>query len=125
MGEILLPLDGDLVRKHIGRRCTYTRPLAGLKSRVAYSAAHVVADPIAEEHPAIGSAIDWESTLAYRRYLWDWGLGVAEAMDTAQRGMGLSWTSAKELITRALAEASATGGLIACGAGTDHLPEGA
>src|SRR5579862_8208759 len=123
MGDLLLPIDGKLVHRNIGRRCTYSRPAAGLKSRIAYSAAHVVADPIAEEHPRTGSAIDWEQTLAYRRYLWDWGLGVAEAMDTAQRGMGLNWTAARELIARALADAQACGGLIACGAGTDHLPE--
>jgi hypothetical protein len=82
-----------------------------------------VADPIAEQNPQTGSAIDWESTLAYRRYLWDWGLGVAEAMDTAQRGMGLSWPAAQELIARSLADSKVTGGLIACGAGTDHLSE--
>ena len=124
MPELLLPLDGVLVRRNIARSCLYKRPLAALQSRIAYSAAHVVADPVAEQSPQTGSAIDWESTLAYRRYLWDWGLGVAEAMDTAQRGMGLSWPAAQELISRALAEAKAAGGLIACGAGTDHLPEG-
>jgi hypothetical protein len=129
MPELLLPdFDNDnagrLVARTIARSCTYKRPLAPLQSRIAYSAAHVVADPIAEQNPQTGSAIDWESTMAYRRYLWDWGLGVAEAMDTAQRGMGLSWPAAQELITRALADAKTTGGLIACGAGTDHLPEG-
>lgn len=124
MSELLLPIDGRLVRRTIARSCVYKRPAAPLESRIAYSAAHVVADPIAEQHPQTGSAIDWESTLAYRRYLWGWGLGVAEAMDTAQRGMGLNWTAAQDLISRALAEAKATGGLIACGAGTDHLPEG-
>ena len=124
MAELLLPLDGRLVPHTIGRSCIYRRPLAALQSRIAYSAAHVVADPMAEQNPQTGSAIDWESTLAYRRYLWSWGLGVAEAMDTAQRGTGLSWTAAKELIARALAESAAMGGLIACGAGTDHLPEG-
>jgi hypothetical protein len=123
MPDILLPLDGHLVRRTVSRSCVYERPPAPLQSRIAYSAAHVVADPIAEQDPLTGSAIDWESTLAYRRYLWDWGLGVAEAMDTAQRGMGLNWTAAKELIARALADAQAGGGLIACGAGTDHLPE--
>ncbi len=124
MAELLLPLDGQLVRRSIKRGCTYARPTAGLQSRIAYSAAHVVADPIAEQNPTTGSAIDWESTMAYRRYLWGWGLGVAEAMDTAQRGMGLSWTAAQELISRALTEAKACDGLIACGAGTDHIPEG-
>jgi hypothetical protein len=82
---------------------------------VAYAAAHVVCDP---HSPA---AIDWDATLAYRRYLWSLGLGVAEAMDTAQRGMGLDWPQARELIGRSLAEASGARGLIACGAGTDQL----
>jgi hypothetical protein len=124
MPELLLPLDGRLVRRNIARSCVYKRPAAALRSRIAYSAAHVVADPIAEQNPQTGSAIDWDSTMAYRRYLWDWGLGVAEAMDTAQRGMGLSWPAAQELIARALVEAKAAGGLIACGAGTDHIAEG-
>src|SRR5580692_2894459 len=128
MPELLLPgFDNDnagrLVARTIARSCTYKRPLAPLQSRIAYSAAHVVADPIAEQNPQTGSAIDWESTMAYRHYLWDWGLGVAEAMDTAQRGMGLSWPAAQELIARAMTEAKAWDGLIACGAGTDHLPE--
>jgi hypothetical protein len=124
MPELLLPLDGRLVARTIARSCTYRHPLAPLQSRIAYSDAHVVADPLAEQNPQSGSAIDWESTMAYRRYLWDWGLGVAEVMDTAQRGMGLSWPAAQELIARAMADAKAVGGLIACGAGTDHLPEG-
>lgn len=124
MADLLLPLDGHLSRHAIGRSCIYRRPAGPLRSRIAYSAAHVVADPLAERNPLTGCAIDWESTLAYRRYLWSWGLGVAEAMDTAQRGMGLSWPAAQELIARSLAEARATGGLIACGAGTDHIPEG-
>jgi len=91
-------------------------------NRVAYSAAHVVADPLADVDPWIDAAVDWDATLAYRHYLWDLGLGVAEAMDTAQRGMGLDWTAAKELIRRSLAAAKERdGALIACGAGTDHL----
>lgn len=84
-----------------------------IRSRVAYAAAHVACD-------AVG-AIDWDATLAYRRYLWSLGLGVAEAMDTAQRGMGLDWPLARELISRSVAEARAVNGLIACGAGTDQL----
>ena len=68
--------------------------------------------------------IDWEQTLAFRRHLWSYGLGVAEAMDTAQRGMGLPWEAARELIARSLAEAKPCGGPIACGAGTDQLPDG-
>jgi hypothetical protein len=93
--------------------------------RVAYAAAHVVADPLAETDPWLDPAIDWEATLRFRHRLWDLGLGVAEAMDTAQRGMGLGWPEARELIARALREAAGRDdALIACGAGTDHLAPG-
>jgi len=88
-------------------------------SRVAFAAAHVVADPWAHE-PGGPAVLDWDATLAYRRHLWGHGLGVAEAMDTAQRGMGLDWPAARELIGRSAAEARAAGGRIAAGAGTDH-----
>ncbi|MEM9224590.1 MAG: DUF993 family protein, partial [Pseudomonadota bacterium] len=91
-------------------------------NRVAFAASHVVADPFADNDPWLTPAIDWERTIAFRHYLWDLGLGVAEAMDTAQRGMGLSWENAQELIRHALAAARGRdGALIACGAGTDHL----
>src|SRR5918912_711997 len=90
--------------------------------RIAFAAAHVVADPLADVDPWVGTAVDWERTIAFRHYLWDLGLGVAEAMDTAQRGTGLNWPAAKELIRRALEAARARpGALIASGAGTDHL----
>jgi hypothetical protein len=90
--------------------------------RVALAAVHVVADPLADADPWLQPAIDWERTIAYRRYLWSLGLGVAEAMDTAQRGMGLDWTTSLELIRRSLDAARAVpGAVIACGAGTDHL----
>jgi hypothetical protein len=93
--------------------------------RIAYAAAHVVADPLASNDPWLTPAIDWDTTLKFRHRLWDLGLGVAEAMDTAQRGMGLTWTDAQELIRRAQAEARTRGdGLIAYGAGTDHLMPG-
>ena len=71
-------------------------------NRVAFSAAHVVADPLADGDPWVTPAIDWEATIRFRHHLWDLGLGVAEAMDTAQRGMGLGWPEAKALIGRAL-----------------------
>jgi hypothetical protein len=91
-------------------------------NRVAYAATHVVADPLADNDPWLDAAIDWESTIAFRHYLWDLGLGVAEAMDTAQRGMGLDWPGAKELIRRALqAAGTRSDALISCGVGTDHL----
>lgn len=90
-----------------------------LRSRVVFAAAHVVADPL---RAAAGSAaVDWDATLAFRRHLWAHGLAVAEAMDTAQRGMGLDWPAATELIRRSAAEARTAGGRIACGAGTDQL----
>ncbi|MER8264937.1 dihydrodipicolinate synthase family protein [Streptomyces griseus] len=91
-------------------------------SRTVFSAAHVVADPYADISPDDPAAVDWDSTLAFRRHLWAHGLGVAEAMDTAQRGMGLDWAGAAELIRRSAAEAKAVGGRIACGVGTDQLP---
>jgi len=105
-------------------------PLAKRKAadfpRIAYAAAHVVADPLADNDPWLTPAIDWDRTLAFRHRLWDLGLGVAEAMDTAQRGMGLGWGEAQELIRRALAEAKGRDDApIACGAGTDHLDPGA
>ncbi|MET9861155.1 dihydrodipicolinate synthase family protein [Streptomyces smyrnaeus] len=92
-----------------------------LNSRTVLAAAHVVADPLADTSPDGPAALDWDATLAFRRHLWAHGLGVAEAMDTAQRGMGLDWAGAAELIRRSAAEAEAVGGLLACGVGTDQL----
>lgn len=91
------------------------------RSRVAYAAAHVVADPLAANGPGAPAVLDWESTLAFRHHLWSHGLGVADAMDTAQRGMGLDWPATRELIARSGAAAQAVGGALACGAGTDQL----
>lgn len=88
--------------------------------RQVYAAAHVVVDPLREPGDA-GAQIDWDTTLAFRHHLWSLGLGVADAMDTAQRGGGLSWPQAKELIRRGGAEAQAVGGALTCGAGTDQL----
>lgn len=96
-------------------------------NRIAYSAAHVVADPRAAIDPWLQSAVDWDATIAYRQRLWSLGLGVAEAMDTAQRGMGLDWPTSLELIRRSLdAARDVPGALVASGCGTDHLaPEDA
>ncbi|MEU4462764.1 dihydrodipicolinate synthase family protein [Streptomyces sp. NPDC024017] len=93
-------------------------------SRTVFSAAHVVADPFADVSPDSPAAVDWDATLAFRRHLWSHGLGVAEAMDTAQRGMGLDWAGAAELIRRSAAEAKSVGGRIACGVGTDQIVSG-
>lgn len=91
-------------------------------NRIAYAAAHVVSDPKADHTPWNSPAIDWDATLAFRHHLWSLGFEIAEAMDTSQRGMGLDWTGAQELIRRSI-EASKTvdGADLACGAGTDHL----
>jgi hypothetical protein len=87
-------------------------------NRIAYAAAHVVADPAADADPWLDAAIDWERTIAFRRHLWSLGLGVAEAMDTAQRGMGVDWPTSLELIRRSLAAAKdMPGAVIACGGG--------
>ena len=94
--------------------------------RIAYAAAHVVADPLADREPWLDAAIDWDTTIAFRRHLWSLGLGVAEAMDTAQRGMGMDWLNSLELIRRSLdAAKDFPGALIGSGAGTDHLSPGA
>jgi dihydrodipicolinate synthase/N-acetylneuraminate lyase len=91
-------------------------------SRIAFSAAHVVADPFSAREPSIGPAIEWDATLAYRRHLLDLGLGIAEAMDTAQRGGGLDWPGALELITQSLQAAKPEErDRIFSGIGTDHL----
>ncbi len=96
-------------------------PSRPFTSRVAFAAVHIVADPARAQVGANAVAIDWDATLAYRRHLWSLGFSVAEAMDTAQRGMGLDWTAAQELIRRSVAEGKAVGGTLASGAGTDHL----
>jgi len=125
-GTINLPLDGKIAPyQPTGTPIEVKKRKAKDFSRVVYAAAHVVADPLADNDPWLTPAIDWERTLAFRHRLWDLGLGVAEAMDTAQRGMGLGWPEARDLIRRALREAHGRDdALMACGAGTDHLTPG-
>jgi len=117
--------DGTFVVHRLHEPVSYPRPLGPITSRRAFAATHVVGDPFAENVPGAPATLDWEATLAFRHHLWSYGLGVAEAMDTAQRGMGLEWATARELITRSAAEARAVGGFIAAGAGTDHAPTAA
>jgi hypothetical protein len=125
---LLLPDASGKLAPHVLAGTTPLKPAhnAPAFNRIAYSAAHVVADPLAAIDPWLQSAVDWDSTMAYRRHLWSLGLGVAEAMDTAQRGMGLDWPTSLELIRRSLDAAkdfTAQGGaaLVASGCGTDHL----
>lgn len=121
--RILLPRPGGTVEKYrlSTRDPLQAQPGPPAKSRVGFAAVHVVIDPLADGDPARSPVIDFEATLAYRRYIWSLGLHVAEAMDTAQRGMGLSWPMAQSLILRSCAEAQNCGGVIACGANTDQL----
>lgn len=121
--SILLPIqDGRVERYSLrGTPCPATRP-GGPLGRVAYAAAHIVVNPLADVDPFWNSEIDWDQTLAFRGSLWDLGLGVAEAMDTAQRGMGLDWPTALELIRRtAVLAKGRPDPLLASGCGTDQL----
>ena len=119
---IALPTgDGKLEAYAVRAARGYARPSRPFTRR-ALAAAHVVADPLSAREPWLEAAVDWEATLAYRRHLWSWGLGLAEAMDTAQRGMGLDWPSSLALIARTLdAAKDFPGAVIASGAGTDQL----
>jgi hypothetical protein len=129
MTTVELPAKGGRIERYTVRNAPLPSPKANGNppsfNRVAYAAAHVVTDPFADNDPWLDAAIDWERTIAFREYLWGLGLGVAEAMDTAQRGMGLGWPEARELIRRSLDAAKGrSGSLVACGAGTDHLAPG-
>jgi Protein of unknown function (DUF993) len=121
--SIRLPFsDGRLQDYRLSAPRNFPAQHSGQFSRIAYSAVHVVADPLKTQDPWIDCAIDWDTTLEYRRHLWQLGLGVAEAMDTAQRGMGLDWPTSLELIRRSIdASKDFKGALLASGAGTDHL----
>lgn len=120
--ELTLPRAGGMLERYrLGPAPPNAAARAPFRSRIAYAAAHVVCDPLADTDPIGNSHIDWDATLAYRRYLWSLGFAVAEAMDTSQRGMGLPWETARELIRRSLKEAQAVGGAVACGVGTDQL----
>src|SRR5579864_347350 len=121
--SLKLPTEGRGIETYrLAASRVFPAKLAGPLNRVAFSAAHVVADPLADVDPWLTAAIDWDRTIAFREHVWDLGLGVAEAMDTAQRGMGLDWPTSLELVTRSVAAAKARGNaLVFSGAGTDHL----
>lgn len=101
----------------------FAQPATPLTSRVAYAAAHVVPRTLAENVPGAAADIDWDATLAFRHHVWSWGLGVADAMDTAQRNMGLDWAACTELIRRSAREAASVGGALVVGVNTDHIAE--
>jgi hypothetical protein len=116
--------DGGTETYRLAASRRFPAKLEGTLNRVAFSAAHVVCDPLADVDPWLSAAIDWDKTIAFREHIWDLGLGVAEAMDTAQRGMGLDWPTSLELIQRSVRAAKARGAaaaLVFSGAGTDHL----
>src|SRR5579872_715299 len=120
--SLKLPLaDGSLETYRLAASRSFPAKLVGTLNRVAFSAAHVVADPLAETDPWLAATVDWDRTIAFREHVWDLGLGVAEAMDTAQRGMGLDWPTSLELIKRSVAAAKPRKALVFSGAGTDHL----
>jgi hypothetical protein len=124
---ITLPTAEGRLERYTLRGTQPVQPAKGITfDRIAYSAAHVVSDPRASVDPWLSCAVDWDATIAYRQRLWSLGLGVAEAMDTAQRGMGLDWPTSLELIRRSLdAARDVPGALVASGCGTDHLDLGA
>lgn len=121
--RVALPQADGSVRRYVVKGEPLVAPVDSppIASRMAYAAAHVVCDPFVSATSEAYPVLDISATLAFRDYLWSVGLGVAEAMDTAQRGMGLTWPAAKDLIRHSLTLAADTGGRIVCGAGTDHL----
>ncbi|MBC2883938.1 dihydrodipicolinate synthase family protein [Ochrobactrum sp. CM-21-5] len=125
MSEQMLTLpqaDGSLHSYRLTGTPTLKPATTPRFNRIAYAAAHVVSDPRNDITPWNSPAVDWDATMAFRHHLWGLGFKIAEAMDTSQRGMGLDWVGAQELIRRALAESRTVAGAdLACGAGTDHL----
>ena len=122
-GTTLLGDDGSVSSVTLGETPTRIRPTAPITARTAYAAAHVVPKTWAENVPGAPAEIDWDATLEFRRHLWSWGLGVADAMDTAQRNMGLDAAATRELIARSTREARSVGGSIVVGVNTDHLDD--
>ena len=122
LGLQLPVANGTLQTYTLSGREPWRAPARPAFNRIAYSAAHVVANARASGDPWLEAQVDWDATIAYRRHLWKMGLGVAEAMDTAQRGMGLDWPTSFELIRRSLAAAREfPNAFVASGCGTDHL----
>lgn len=119
----LLSADGTVSDAALNDSGGYARPASPLRSRVAYAAAHVVPIAWADNTPGRPAEIDWDATLAFRRNVYSWGLGVADAMDTAQRNMGLDAAATRELIARSAEVAREEGGSVVVGVNTDHIDE--
>lgn len=119
----LLSASGEFSDAQLNDSGAYTRPTSPLRSRVAYAAAHVVPVVWGDNTPGQPADIDWDSTLAFRRNVYSWGLGVADAMDTAQRNMGLDAAATRELISRSAQVAREEGGSVVVGVNTDHVLE--
>lgn len=117
----LLDADGTTRAVALAPAPSFAKPRRPLQSRVAYAAAHVVPKAHADNTPGRPAEIDWDATLAFRHHVWSWGLGVADAMDTAQRNMGLDAAATRELISRSAAEAASAGGSLVVGVNTDHV----
>ena len=122
-GIRLVAADGAVAAVELAAAPAFSKPAAPLTSRLAYAAAHVVPRTTAENVPGAPADVDWDATLAFRHHVWSWGLGVADAMDTAQRNMGLDWASCTELIRRSAAEAATVGGALVVGVNTDHVSD--
>ncbi|MWB99388.1 DUF993 family protein [Agromyces seonyuensis] len=118
---LLLGEDGVLTRAGLAEASAFAKPTGPLRSRVAYAAAHVVPKAHADNTPGRPADIDWDATLDFRRHVYSWGLGVADAMDTAQRNMGLDPAAVRELVTRTAETAREAGGSVVVGVNTDHL----
>jgi hypothetical protein len=114
---------GNLEHFRLSDPPVFRRPAAPLRSRVAYAAAHIVPRVAGENVPGAPADLDWDATLAFRHHVWSWGLGVADAMDTAQRNMGLDPKTTRELIARSAAEARTVGGALVVGVNTDHVAD--
>ncbi|GAA1059232.1 DUF993 family protein [Agromyces bracchium] len=119
----LLGADGATRAVALNPPFAFAKPRKPLGSRVAYAAAHVVPKAHADNTPGQPAEIDWDATLAFRHHVWSWGLGVADAMDTAQRNMGLDAAATRELISRSAAEAASAGGALVVGVNTDHVDD--
>lgn len=122
-GIRLLDARGQLTTTELLPAPDYAKPQSPLTSRVIYAAAHIVPRAWANNVPGAPADIDWDATLAFREHLWSWGLGVADAMDTAQRNMGIDWPATEELIRRSASAARAAGGDVVVGVNTDHLDD--